>query len=152
VFAASVLFIKHQCFVKQQSVLLYFVGVIGYHLGWKRWKGPDMYTPILAGIQWVMRILVLESVILKDQRDNWFEVHDDDPLQCFNLSHHKYLVEGEVYPYDQIHTLLNYGLKASVNVTSRSQIDWSPDRKILYLDGKPLKMKAWKRLNLCFKC
>jgi hypothetical protein len=149
---ASVLFIEHRCFVKQRSALLYFAGVIGYHLGWKRWKNSDTYTPILAGIQWVMRLLILESAIPKDQRDSWFEAHVDDPLQCFKLSHDKYLVEGEAYPYDQIHTLLNYGLKASVNVTSRSRVDWSPDRKILYLDGKPLKMKAWKRLDLHFTC
>jgi hypothetical protein len=150
--AASLLFIKHSNFVKQRSALLYFTGVIGYHLGWKRWRSQDSYTSILAGIQWVMRVLVLESAIPKHERDNWFELHEDDPLQCFNTSHHKYLVEGEAYPYDQIHTLLNYGMKASVNVTSRSRIDWSPDRKILYLDGKPLKMKAWKRLSPLVKC
>jgi hypothetical protein len=150
--AASLLFIEHRSFVKERSALLYFTGVIGYHLGWKRWRGPDDYTPILAGIQWVMRVLVLESAIPKEERDDWFELHTDDPLQYFNKSHHKYLVEGEAYPYDQIHTLLNYGMKASINVTSRSRIDWSPDRKTLYLDGKPLKMKAWKRSHPLFKC
>jgi hypothetical protein len=149
--AASIVFIEHWNFEKERSALLYFTGVIGYHLGWKRWRGPDVYTPILAGLQWVMRVLVLESAIPKDERDDWFELHDDDPLQCFNSSHHKYLVEGEAYPYDHIHTLLNYGMKASVNVTSRSRIDWSPDRKILYLDGKPLKMKVWKRFGRFFK-
>jgi hypothetical protein len=150
--AASLLFIEHRNFIKQRSALLYFTGVIGYHVGWKRWRSPDIYTPILAGIQWVMRVMVLESAIPREERDNWFELHEDDPLQCFNTSHHKYLVEGEPYPYDQIHTLLNYGMKASINVTSRSRIDWSPDRKTLYLDGKPLKMKAWKRSSPFFKC
>jgi len=150
--AVSLLFIKHRVFVKQHSALLYFTGVLGYHLGWKRWRNADSYTPILAGLQWVMRVLVLESAIPKAERDNWFERHVDDPLQCFNASHHKYLVEGEAYPYDQIHTLLNYGMKASINVTSRSRIDWSPDRKVLYLDGKRLKMKAWKRLFPLVKC
>jgi hypothetical protein len=149
---ASLLFIKHCNFVKQRSALLYFTGVIGYHLGWKRWRGPDDYTPILAGLQWVMRVLVLESAIPKDERDDWFEHHEEDPLQFFNASHHKYLVEGEAYPYDQIHMLLNYGMKSSINVTSRSRIDWSPDCKTLYLDGKRLEMKAWKRLFLLFKC
>jgi hypothetical protein len=151
VFDASLLFIEHYNFGKERSALLYFTGVIGYHLGWKRWRSQDSYTPILAGIQWVMRVLVLESAIPKDQRDDWFELHKDDPLERFKSKHHMYLVEGEAYPYDEIHALLNYGMKASINVTSRSRIDWSPDRKILYLDGKPLKMKAWKRLSLFFK-
>jgi hypothetical protein len=48
--ASLLLFIMHSNFVKEHSALLYFTGVIGYHLGWKRWRGPNMYTPILAGI------------------------------------------------------------------------------------------------------
>lgn len=148
--AASQLFIRHSNFVKQRSALLYFTGVIGYHLGWKRWRGPDSYTPTLAGIQWIMRLLVLESAIPKDKRDDWFEFYEEDPLERFNLCHHKFLVEGEAYPYDQIHRLLNYGMKASINITSRSRIDWSSDRSILYLDGRPLKIKDWKRLSTLF--
>ena len=142
---ASLLFIKHYTFIKQRSALLYFTGVIGYHLGWKRWRNQDSYTPILAGIQWIMRVFMLESAIPQNDRDNWFELYQDDPLQRFNTNHHEYLVEGKAYPYHQIHTLLNYGMKASINVTSRSRIDWSSDRKILYLDGRPLIMTVWKR-------
>src|SRR5215471_3684005 len=59
IFAASQLFIRHNNFLPERSALLYFVGVIGYHVGWKRWRSPDSYTPILAGVQWVMRLLVL---------------------------------------------------------------------------------------------
>jgi len=148
--AASLLFIEHSNFVKQRSALLYFTDVVRYHVSWKRWKSPDIYTPILAGIQWVMRVLVLKSAILEKKRDNWFELHVDDSLQCFKSSHDKYLVKSEAYSYDQIHTLLNYELKASVNVTTRSRISWSSDRKILYLNDKPLKIKVWKRLYLLF--
>ena len=70
----------------------------------------------------MMRVLVLESAIPENERDSWFELHVDDPLQCFKSSHDKYLVKSEAYSYDQIHTLLNYELKASVNVTTRSRI------------------------------
>jgi hypothetical protein len=142
--AASLLFIQHSNFSKRRSALLYFTGVVGYHIGWKRWKGPADYTMILAGLQWILRILVLESAIPKDTRDDWDEFYDD-PLEQFRMTHAKYLVDKEPYPFAQIHSLLNYGMRASINVTTRSRIDWSDDDKILYLDGRPLKMTEWKR-------
>ena len=34
--AVFLLFIKHSNFVKQRSALLYFTGVVEYHVSWKR--------------------------------------------------------------------------------------------------------------------
>ena len=34
--AASLLFIEHSNFVKQRSALLYFTGIVRYHVSWKR--------------------------------------------------------------------------------------------------------------------
>ena len=145
---ASLLFIQHRSFAKRRSALLYFSGVLGFHVGWKRWKGPADYTTILAGLQWILRIVLLESAIPKDDRDEWDEKYQEDPLQQFRQSHDIFLVTGEPYPYDQIHSLLNYGLRASINVITRSRIGWSADESILYLDGRPLKMEKWKRLTI----
>ena len=146
--AASLLFIKHSNFEKQRSALLYFTGVVGFHVGWKRWKGPADYTTILAGLQWTLRVLLLESAIPKDDRNEWGELHNENPLAQFRKTHDEYLVTDEPFPYAQIHSLLLYGMKASINVTTRSRIGWSADESILYLDGRPLKMEKWKRLTI----
>jgi len=156
VLTACLLFIKHSDFEKQRSALLYFTGVVGFHMGWKRWRGPAGYTSILAGLQWVIRLLILESAVPMDKRENWFELYQNDPLKefkathskCFltcNYAHSRYLVEGESYPYAEIHELMNYGMKSSINVTARSRVSWSADEKVLYRDGKPLKMRDWKK-------
>jgi hypothetical protein len=142
---ASFTFISHSNFTNSRSALLYFSGVVGFHIGWKRWKDPADYTTILAGLQWILRILMLETAIPKDDRDKWGEKHTEDPLQRFRKNHDKYLVTGEPYPYDQIHSLLNYGMKISINVITRSRIGWSSDDTTLYLDGRPLEMEKWKR-------
>ena len=144
VFEASLLFVQHSNFVKQRSALLYFTGILGYHVGWKRWRDPGDYTTMLAGLQWVMRILVLEFAIPTEERDEWFDIHQKNPLQQFLLSH-KYLIEGEAFPYDRIHTLMNYGMKSSINRVKRSKVSWSTDEKILYYEGRPLRMRDWKR-------
>jgi hypothetical protein len=99
---------------------------------------------MLAGLQWAMRILVLEFAIPTEERDEWFDIHQENPLQQFLLSH-KYLIEGEAFPYDRIHTLMNYGMKSSINRVKRSKVSWSADEKILYYEGRPLRMRDWKR-------
>ena len=143
VLKASVLFIQHYDFGKKRSALLYYTGIIGYHIGWKRWRGPGEYTNILAGLQWVIRIFILESTLPTEERDDWDMLHENNPLSHFKRSQ-IYLVEEEPYPYDEIHKLLNYGMKASKNEQSRSRMSWSPDGKYLLFDGRPLFMSAWK--------
>jgi hypothetical protein len=38
---------------------------------------------------------------------------------------------------------LNYGLAAAKNTTTRSRIRWSPDQKVLYFDGRALRIEEW---------
>lgn len=139
-------FILHDCYAKQRSALLYFTGVLGYHVGWKRWQSPGDYTPMLAGLQWVMRIVLLECTIPMADRDIASEMRPFNPLERFKEVRDRYLVEDEACPYDWIHKLLNYGFKASINMTTRSRISWSADAKVIYIDGRPLKIKDWKRI------
>ena len=87
VLQASVLFIQHDDFDKERSALLYYIGLIGYHIGWGRWRGPGEYTNILAALQWVIRIFILESAVPFEERDDWRTLHRDNPLVHFKLSH-----------------------------------------------------------------
>ena len=88
---------------------------------------------------------MVEQAIPKDDCDEWGEKYREDPLQQFKVTHNIYLVTGEPYPYNWIHSLLNYGMRASINVTTRSRVGWSSDSSTLYLDGRPLKMEKWQR-------
>ena len=144
VLQASVLFIQHDDFDPERSALLYYIGLIGYHIGWGRWRGPGEYTNIMAALQWIIRIFILESSLPFEERDAWRTLHRDNPLIHFKQSH-IYLVEGQPYPYDEIHKLLNYGMKSSLNGASRSRMSWSPDGKFLLFNGRPLQMSRWKQ-------
>jgi hypothetical protein len=144
VLKGSVSFIQHDNFDKERSALLYYLGIIGYHIEWQRWRGPGDFTNILAALQWVIRVLVLEFTLPIEERDNWKTLHRENPLSHFKQSH-VYLVEGESHPFDEIHKLLNYGMKSSKNGQSRSRMSWSPDGKYLLFDGRRLSMNAWKK-------
>lgn len=101
------------------------------------------YTQILAGLQFCIRVIVLEHALPQNQRDN-FSTTGRNPLERFQAFHRLYLVEGKEYPFNYIHKLLNYGWEASKNSTTRSRLRWSPDNTTLHYDGYDLVMSEWK--------
>jgi len=67
-----------------------------------------------------------------------------NPLELFRNIHDPFLVEEREYPFNYIHKLLNYGVEASKNSTTRSRIRWSAEGEDLYWDGDRLNMVEWK--------
>ena len=72
---------------------------------------------------------------------------------------HTWLKEKE-FLYNCIHKLLNYGIQASKNSTTVSQLRWSPDNIILHIDGDGLIISKLKEFavellvtaeNMCSK-
>ena len=140
-------FLKHSDFDLCKSGLIYFSGILGFNIHLHQWMEPSSYTQILAGLQFCIRVILLEYSIPVDQRDNYRNMKPT-PLERFRQVHDLYLVEGSEYPYNYIHKLLNYGMQASKNFTTRSRIRWSTDNKLLYWDGDKLIMAEWKEFVL----
>ena len=44
---------------------------MGYKLSESRWKRPADYTPILAALQFCIRVISLEHSLPQDTRDNY---------------------------------------------------------------------------------
>jgi hypothetical protein len=139
----SVLLIQHSDYATQRSSLVYFCGVLGFNTEWKQWRQPQDYTTILAGIQWCIRVFMLEASLPQGQRDEYTEESIVNPVEAFCAVRDKWLVDGEGTPFGYIHRLLNYGIHAAKNTTTRSRIRWSADNKTLYFDGRALKLELW---------
>jgi len=73
VMEVSTLLIRHSDYTTQRSSLIYFSGVLGYNTEFKQWLQPNEYTTHLAGIQFCIRVLQLESTLPTDFRDEWLE-------------------------------------------------------------------------------
>ena len=95
IFELSVLLIQHSDYTKEQSSLIYFTGVLGYNLQWKQWRQPSEYTTILAGIQFCIRVIMLEVSLPTDMRDNFNEISLENPVQVFRKVKDQWLVNGE---------------------------------------------------------
>ena len=139
----STLLIQHSDYTAERSSLIYYCGVLGFNVEFKQWRQPQDYTNILAGIQWCVRVVMLEYSLPCIRRDELTQTPDANPVEIFRAIRDKWLVDGEATPFGYIHRLLNYGIAASRNATTRSRIRWAADDKTLYFDGRALKLSTW---------
>ena len=72
-FNLSVSLICHSDYAKAPSSLIYYTGVRGYNVDYKQWRKPQDYTTILAGIQFCMRIIMLEHSLPTESRNEFTE-------------------------------------------------------------------------------
>jgi hypothetical protein len=87
--------ICHSDYAKERSSLIYFTGVMGYNVEWKQWRQPHDYTTILAGLQFILRIVMLESVLPMDMRDLFDEESERNPVEIFCEMRNQWLIDGE---------------------------------------------------------
>src|SRR5437762_4621134 len=77
----SILLIQHSDYAKERSSLIYFTGILGYKLEWKQWRQPGEYTTILAGIQFCIRVIMLEAALPTNMRAMFIETSSENPIQ-----------------------------------------------------------------------
>src|SRR5216117_1511276 len=81
----SILLIQHSDYTKKRSSLIYFTGVLGYNLQWKQWRQPLEYTTILAGLQFCLRVIMVEAALPTNLRNGFNETSVENPIQIFRM-------------------------------------------------------------------
>ena len=92
-FKLSVSLICHSDYAKAPSSLIYYTGVRGYNIDYKQWRQPQDYTTILAGIQFCMRIIMLEHSLPTGTRNEYTEDSVITPVMKFRQIQH-WLIDG----------------------------------------------------------
>jgi hypothetical protein len=92
-FKLSVSLICHSDYAKAPSSLIYYTGVRGYNIDYKQWRKPQDYTTILAGIQFCMRIIMLEHSLPTATRNEYTEDSAVTPVMKFRQIRH-WLIDG----------------------------------------------------------
>ena len=94
-FDFSISCICHSDYAKERSSLILFTGVRGYNVVYKQWRQPKDYMTILAGLQFCIRMLILEHALPMSEREEFSELSTEDPVQRFCVFRNKWLVDGE---------------------------------------------------------
>ena len=89
----SVSFICHSDYTKAPSSLIYYTGIRGYNVDYKQWRKPQDYTTILAGIQFCIRIIMLEHALPRESRNAFTEDSPVTPVMKFRKVRH-WLIDG----------------------------------------------------------
>jgi len=144
VLKVSALLIMHSDYAPRKSALVHFFGVLGYDARTKRWREPNTYTPILAGVQFCMRVLMLEYALPSEERNELICMEGDDPLEVFRGVRDKWLVDGEASPFNVMHKLLQYGMRVGMAMGGRDRVLWSEDGETMYFDGRPLGVEGFR--------
>src|SRR5277367_2299895 len=145
VLKVSASFIMHSDFAQRKSALVHFFGILGYDVRTKRWREPNTYTPILAGVQFCMRVLTLEYALPSDERDGLIRMEGDDPLKIFRGVRDRWLVDGEASPFNAMHKLLQYGMRMGLAASGRERVVWSKEGETMYFDGRLLQMERFRQ-------
>jgi hypothetical protein len=91
----SISLICHSDYSRTRSSLIYFTGVLGYNVDWKQWRQPQDYTTILAGLQFYIRVIILEYALPLEQRNAFTEDSEVNPVQQFCRIRNIWLIDGE---------------------------------------------------------
>ena len=105
------------------------------------------YTPYLAHMICIIRLLILESTL---SEQGWPEIGIQSRKELgavaeavadsVQLARKGFLCEGSYSPASSILSQLAYGQKLNRNHSSEANIFWSDDRQTVHLDGKGVAM------------
>jgi hypothetical protein len=143
---ASALLILHSDYEPQFSSLKYFLGVLGFNYNLGRWQHPNSYTPVLACIQFCIRIICTEYLLPTEMREDFHVTLDHTPLSVFKQFHQRWLVEGEATPFNYIYQLMNYGMAIAKNTKGDDKIRFSADKKRCYYRRYELDISIWRAM------
>ena len=93
-FNLSVALIKHSDYAQVPSSLTYYTGIRGYNIDYKYWRQPQDYTTIFAGMQFCIRIMMLEHAVPTASRDEFTEDSVMTPIDKFCETRNKWLIDG----------------------------------------------------------
>jgi len=149
VFDLSIQFIMQSDFTSKRSALVHFTKVLGLDDGKIKYRMPNTYTPMLAGIIFCLRVLLLEHALPTKCRNDMQQSTGTspwqaDPLATLRAYRDTWLVDGHPSPFNYMRQLLVYGMAAAKGAGGRPRIRWSADKKTMYFDGKPLAMVKFR--------
>jgi hypothetical protein len=126
-----------------QSPMMHYLAVRGIHPETRGLMSTFHYTPILAGMLWMNRLLMLELTLPKDP---WPEMGLVSKRNINNIPEviqhvrRKHLCEGSYSPTATILSQLARGKSFNKEHQSPANIHWSSDEQTIHYLGKPVEL------------
>lgn len=128
--------------VALSSGLVQFLAVLGIDAETKRLRTAKNYSYMLAGMVYCVRVLGVEKLLPAAGRNNQTE----DDRDRFLDMRKKYLSDGSYSPMSEMINLLAYSKHAALNEGNAGNAYWSLDKKIFYLNGRPIVIERFRQM------
>jgi superfamily II DNA helicase RecQ len=130
-----------------QSPVMHYLAVRGINAQTKRFYPSYQYTPTLAHMIWIIRLLMLEVAVsekgwpelgLKSRKETG--AVEGAVAKRIQQLRRRYLCEGSFSPASSILSQLAYGQALNRVRSSEANVHWSDDRQIVFYSGKGIAM------------
>ncbi|KAI1668018.1 hypothetical protein L13192_07154 [Pyrenophora tritici-repentis] len=121
------------------SGLLHYLAVLGIDTETGRLRTAKNYSYMLAGMVYCTRVLFAEALLPAAQR----EEQTDEDRNRFLEMRKQYLADGSYSPMSEMISLLAYGKYIGLNAGNSGNASWSKDKKIFYLNGRPIVVERF---------
>jgi len=124
--------------------LMYFLAIMGIDSAAEALRHSFVYTPYLAGVLWVNRLLILEYALpLRAWPVTKLVARADVTSVRARVKEirEKRLCEGFFSPTSFILGQLAYGKMLNRTYTAQSNIHWSEDFQTLFFKGRPVEIR-----------
>ena len=121
------------------SAIMHYLAVRGIDHQTRAYMPASSYTPILAQMLWMIRLVMLEITL---PLEDWPEIglqsrsKIEGVVEYMQSMRRKYLCEGSFSPASSILSQLARGKAINKLQHSPSNIHWSDDRQMVFFDGK----------------
>jgi len=97
---------------------------------------------VLAGVVYCVRVLAAEALLPSAKRDEQGEAE----RKHFLRMRRRFLADGLYCPMSTMISLLAYGKSIALNTSNEGSVHWSPDRRVLYLHGRPVAIERFQKM------
>ncbi|KAH6643244.1 hypothetical protein C7974DRAFT_431476 [Boeremia exigua] len=122
--------------------LVQFLAVLGIDTKTKRLRTAKNYLYMLAGMVYCIWVVGVEKLLPAAGRDEQIEEARDRFLEMRK----KYLANGSYSPTSEMISLLAYSKHAALNKGNAGNAYWSLDKKIFYLNGRPIVIERFHQM------
>jgi Orsellinic acid/F9775 biosynthesis cluster protein D len=130
-----------------KTPLLHFCGVLGIDWKQSRFRDPGNFTPLLAGIMWVGRLLLLEYALPAERYSmlGWpsREYYNDHQWRLESLRR-EFMLEGCLTPLGNMVGLMAYGKYITKQLGRLGVVTWDADGEGLQIKDTRVTMVGFK--------
>lgn len=134
---------------EQSLVLIHFMGVLGIHSYSLAYKTAYTFTPTIAGLIWICRLLILEYMLpYKAYKKLGWPAREayENPLARLQEVRQKYMCNSGFYPLACLLEALIHSRRFACKEGCRTNLSWSVDKKVLTLYDQSFSIASFQHM------